>query len=159
MKKMVFLLLFMLLLFGCSTNKSDEVKWVDSQEKAIKFGMKIENIKKNDILEIANLNDEKLIIFRFSVSDGQGINFAHLIKKNNKYQWYTDSARVILKPNNTNIGKLNVETTFKSVSGKKYKWYMGAVDQSTTIIDSKTGVHIKPKVDKETGMYYAFQPK
>lgn len=155
MKKLMILLLsFIILLTGCTSKKDEETKWFNSQNKAIEYGLKYEDIKKNDILEVVDLKGEKVVVFRFGDPDGKGICIAHLINKNNQYQWYRDLQRVILKSDKPNVGNLNVTTDFKTTSGKEYKLYLGVANNSNFTINTDTELNVRPKIDQKTGMYY-----
>ncbi len=155
MKKLMIFLFLLFLLAGCTSKTNEEIKWFKSQDEAIDYGLKYEEIQKNDILEIIDLKDENVVVFKFDDSDGKGICIAHLIRKDNQYQWYRDLQKVILKSNNPNVGNLNVTADFKTIKGqKKYKLYMGVVEGSNFTINTDTELNVKPKIDQDTGMYY-----
>ncbi|ASB91337.1 hypothetical protein OZL92_16080 [Bacillus sonorensis] len=148
----VLFLLFVLFLAGCSSTK--ENKWFDSEEKAIEYGAKSENISKNDILEKVDLDGEKVIVFRFTESAGKGICIANIIHKDNKYQWNRDFQHIILKSEKSNIGNLDVSAKFKTPQGKKYKLYIGVADKPNFTFETDEGLDTTPTIDEKTKMYY-----
>ncbi|MEC1261007.1 hypothetical protein P9D34_11175 [Bacillus swezeyi] len=156
MKQLKVLFFSLLLLTGCSMAKENnkEDKWFNSEQEAIEDGIKYENITKNDILDKINLNGKKVIVFRFSESDGKGICIAYINHKNNKYQWYRDLNYVILKSDNPNIGNLNASTEFKTPKGESYKLYIGVADKSNFKLKTDIGHKVTPNIDEKTGMYY-----
>ncbi|XBO86555.1 hypothetical protein AAGG52_02990 [Bacillus licheniformis] len=78
MKKRTVLFLLVIWLAGCaSAQEADQqTKWVNSEQGAIEDGIRYENITKDDILDKIDLNGEKVVVFRFS--DSEGREFASL---------------------------------------------------------------------------------
>ncbi|MDW7618054.1 hypothetical protein SC499_26235 [Peribacillus simplex] len=159
MKKLMIFLFLIILLTGCTSKTNEEIRWFKSQKEAIAYGLKYEEIKKNDILEVVDLKDENVVVFKFDDPYGKGICIAHLIHKDNQYQWYRDLQRVILKSEKPNVGNLNVTTDFKTINGKEYKLYLGVAENSNFTINTDTELNVKPKIDQDTGMYYIIEKK
>ncbi|MFN2746496.1 MULTISPECIES: hypothetical protein [Bacillus] len=161
MKQYKIILLLVLILAGCSSAKDnqEEQQWFNSEEKAIEHGIQSENINKSDILEKVDLNGEKVIVFRFTESDGKGICIAHIIHKNNKYQWNRNFQHIILKSDKPNIGNLDVSADFKTSQGKKYRLYLGVADKQNFTFETDDGLETTPTIDKKTNMYYYIMTK
>lgn len=156
----VFLLLFFVFITGCSSNakETDDLKWFTSEEKAKKYGLKYEKIKENDVLEMKDLNNERLVIYKFKVPEGEGINVAQIIKKNKKYSWYTISNRIIIKSDQKEkIGNMNVDVKVESEKGHVFKLYSGVVDDPENPNISVVDEGVTPTIDQETGIYYAIK--
>lgn len=153
----VFLLLLFVFITGCSSNakETEDLKWFNSEEKAKEYGLKRENIKENDVLEMRDLNNERLVIYKFKVPEGEGINVAQIVKKNKKYSWYTISNRIVVK---SKQGNVDASVEVESEKGHVFKLYSGVVDDPENpdiAIGEEEGV--TPTIVQETGMYYAIK--
>lgn len=158
--RIIFPLLLVSFITACSTSakEQEDLKWFDSEEKAKEYGLQTEEIKENDILEIKNLNDEKLVIFKFSMHEGEGINVAQIVKKNKKYCWYTISSRIIVKSRQENIGNMDINVKVDSENGHVYKLYSGVVDNlENPDIEIREEESVTPTIDQDSGMYYAIK--
>lgn len=144
------------LLIGCSTKakEKDDLKWFNSEEKAIEYGLQNEKIKESDVLEILDLNGERFVVFKFKVSEGEGINVAQIAKKKKKYSWYTITNRIVVK---SKQGSLDAKIEVESKKGQQFKLYTGVEknpEKPDVIIEDEG---ITPIVDQETGLYYAIK--
>lgn len=155
---LIFPILLIILLIGCVANGKEEIKWFKSEKEAIKYGLKYEEIKESDVLEIINLDKEKLVVFKFSTTEGKGINIANIVNKNKKYSWNNYMNRVIIKSNKSNVGTVNVVTELKTSNNQLYKVYLGnSGDSKDLVSDIGEEEGITPNVDESTGMYYAIK--
>lgn len=152
----VFLLLLFVFITGCSSNAKEieDLKWFNSEEKAKEYGLKHENIKENDVLEMKDLNNERLVIYKFKVPEGEGINVAQIVRKNRKFSWYTISNRIVVK---SKQGNIDASVEVESEKGHVFKLYSGVVDdpENPDIAIVEDGV--TPTIVQETGMYYAIK--
>ncbi|RIJ63518.1 hypothetical protein [Rummeliibacillus sp. POC4] len=144
------------MLTGCSSKAKEpgDLKWFNSEEKAIAYGLQDEEIKENDVLEMLDLNGERFVVYKFKVPEGEGINVVQIAKKNKKYSWYTIANRIIVK---SKQGKLDANVEIESKKGQQFKLYTGVVkdpEKSDELIE-KEG--ITPIIDQEAGLYYAIK--
>lgn len=156
MKKLLYGLLatlLILILSACSTSSNEE-KIHKNEESALSYGLDSENIKKSDILETINLDNEKIIIFRFVEENGKGINVASILKKNNSYVWRNNMNRVIVKSDKKTIQPLNFSTVIETSSGEKLNFYAGDASDTTLMQKISREDGFTPKVDKDTNIYY-----
>ena len=156
----VFLLLLFVFITGCSSNakETEDLKWFNSEEKAKEYGLKHENIKENDVLEMTDLNNERLVIYKFKVPEGEGINVAQIVKKNKKYSWHTISNRIVVKSGQEKIGNMVINVKVESEKGHVFKLYSGVVDDpKNPDIAIREEESVTPTIVQETGMYYAIK--
>lgn len=156
MKKRTVLFFLLIWLAGCaSAQEADQqTKWVNSEQGAIGDGIRYENITKDDILDKIDLNGEKVVVFRFGDSEGEGICLAHIKRENGKYQWYRDLSYVIVKSDHPETESAEASSLFTTPNGRKYTLYTGDAARLNGTFETDDGLHLEPVVDQKTGMYY-----
>ncbi|WP_273854024.1 hypothetical protein [Guptibacillus spartinae] len=156
MKHAIITLLLIFSLIGCSsaTDGNEESKSFETRQDAIEYGLELEDIEKDDILDTMSLEDQEIVLFQFSEQEGEGITLAELTKQDGEFQWKRSIQRVVLKSEDPSIGNLNVETTFEMSSGKEYALYLGVADEEGMTIETDIG-EVTPTTTN--GMYYYLQ--
>src|SRR5688500_14008786 len=75
---------------GCSESDNDElryIKWFKTEEEAINYGIKEEQIKKEDILGKIKQNQETFVFFKEEEKEGISVSLANIIKQDKQYAW------------------------------------------------------------------------
>ncbi|WP_026694982.1 hypothetical protein [Peribacillus kribbensis] len=134
------------------SSKSDSVQWFETEQQAINYGVKEEDIQSDDILGKPKVNGETFVIYKFRSDGDLGVGTANLVKKNHKYSWQPTKPKVIVK---TKGGRATAaSTTLESVSGKKFTFYAGIANESPNY----GNLTFDPIVDSASHIYYFLEP-
>lgn len=159
MKKLLAVALMIPILAGCTTTPTEtptpttqKLTWYDSREEALLKGLKKEGTRKENILETKQIDDEQLIIYHATTTQGEGIGVAAMQQENDeKFAWTRVSNKLTVRFADGQT--VNSQTTFHSPEGVHYRLYIGIMpkDKKTVVINGRS---IRPTVDADTRMYY-----
>lgn len=143
MKRLLALSLFILLLSGCNTSENDKLKWFESEEEAINYGIIEESLNETDILGKIIRDGEVFVFFK----QGSAINLANIAKKDTRYAWYRANAY-------TEINKSHrVEWDTITYSGKKF-WVVAGSKKDDEGLNNAIEGSVLPETNNELGIYY-----
>lgn len=160
MKIILALLMAVFVIAGCSALANDEVKdlkWFKSDQEAISYGIKEEEIKKEDVIGEIKEGGETFIFYKKKLEDGLGIGLSSISKKDSQYAWYSPDQDVLIKNNSIENYTSEISWVTKTQSGKKYIAYTGLSKDQNLSIETHKG-KVTPKTDKNSGIYFYIEP-
>lgn len=146
--------IFVLFLVGCMNESSQGIKYFNSKQDAINYGIEEEGIEEEDILEVIQVGKSDLYVFKFKMDEGEGINIAYVIESDGKYAWYLEMSRFILLNPESEFRNTSVMTETKSLDGTITELYMGTTSEKDFQLKLKNGLKVTPTIVKGTNMYY-----
>jgi len=154
MRKLNLLFLILFLFSGCSspTFQKEITKSFNDENKAIKYGLNLEGLKEQDIIENIQLEKgEKIVLYKFRRAEGIAVGIGTIIQKNTTYTWKNKLPKVIIKQKKYNI---SANTTIKSHSNKSYELYLGVTNKENFTLKMPNGNTVTPNIDPATDIYY-----
>ncbi|HZH62866.1 MAG TPA: hypothetical protein VEY70_25575 [Metabacillus sp.] len=160
MKVVLSFAIAMIALTGCSALANDgasELKWFETKEEAIDYGIKEEEMKKEDIIGEVNENDETFVIYKKQLDEGLGVGVSSISVKNGQYAWYHSDQDVLVRNDKAKkyASQINWETTTQS--GKDFTIYTGISEDESPIVKTPNS-EVSPTIDKKTGIYFYIEP-
>ncbi|WP_143863951.1 hypothetical protein [Brevibacillus sp. LEMMJ03] len=146
------MLIFLLLVVGCSDKNDQELIWFDTPDDAIQYGVQQEGITVSDILAREERDGESLIIYKIKLSEGTGLGVASLARENGKYAWYRADQPVLVQyssTENTPVIKIVISTFTK----KSFTIYLGSTKDPNKTINTDKGT-VSPTINKNEGLLY-----
>ncbi|MBT2755855.1 hypothetical protein J7E71_07830 [Mesobacillus foraminis] len=155
----VLILLLTIALAGCASKDSEELKWFDTDNEAIEYGLKLEDAKQSDVLGEMESDGEHFVVYKDPVPDEDGIAIStvNIAEENGKYAWYRANSYVKITDKNPqhNIKQVSYDT--KTRSGKDFLVYAGYTKNEKITLETPEG-SIQPKIDPSTGIYFSVVP-
>ncbi len=131
MKKLLIYIAFLCLILSGCENINKEIKWFNSQNEAIQYGMKEEGISKENIISNFDLDGELFIIYKKEEGNQLLVSLSNIAIKDNKYAWYRNSPYV-------NVQKdINIEQKTENFSGKELVFYTGIAEKGWIFYKNK----------------------
>ncbi|MDF2036464.1 hypothetical protein P2R12_05580 [Cytobacillus oceanisediminis] len=150
----------MLALTGCSALASDgasEMKWFETKEESIEYGLKEEKIKKEDIIGEVSENGETFIIYKKQLEEGLGVGVSSISEKDGQYAWYDPDQDVLVKNDEVKKYSSQISWGTETQSGKTFTIYTGVSDEGTPVVKTETG-EVSPTIENKTGIYFYIEP-
>ncbi|PLT27596.1 hypothetical protein [Peribacillus deserti] len=100
--------------------------------------------------------NETFIVFKDERKDGTAVSVASISNRDNQYAWFRSAAYVQIKSDGQKITSQDSWNSWEieTQSKEKFNVYCGLTSKSKTIIETKTGRTVKPKIDKKSGIYF-----
>ncbi|KAA0966345.1 hypothetical protein FQ087_08950 [Sporosarcina sp. ANT_H38] len=147
MKNCFILIIFCLIINGCTNSKKEEVKWFETENEAIQYGLNEEGLNSDDVISELEMNGELFIVFKKQEDSHLLVGLSNIAQKKNKFRWYRSNSFVAVEEN------INIGLITKTLSGKQFNFYTGISEGEETVIDTSAG-NINPNIDVESGIYY-----
>ncbi|KFZ42146.1 hypothetical protein, partial [Anoxybacillus sp. KU2-6(11)] len=128
--------LFFAMVIILSACSNPELKFFESSDKAIEYGIKDQKITHEEIIAEVDQLDERLIIFKKDLPEGVGIGFASVSKKGEKYTWYQADPLTLVKQNNVDTHP-EIETIVKTFKGQEYRVHLGVLEDNNFPSDNR----------------------
>ncbi|QQD81361.1 hypothetical protein JD965_15945 [Bacillus siamensis] len=135
---------------------SDSVKKFNTEQEALQYAKQESPYITDFIDETKEIDNEKVVIYKFEKNKQMGIGTGTLVWKDKKVTWVKNGNDIVL--NNKNNTKTDISGDVKSYSGKKYKLYAGVNKTKKLKIETQTDNNVTPHVDKKSGIYYLLIP-
>ena len=146
MKRYFIFIIFCLVLSGCTNSKSEEIRWFNTKNDAIQYGLKEEGISKKDIISRYDIDGELFLVYKKEEGSKLLVGLSNIANKNNKYSWYRNDAYVEVK------GNIQISLITKALSGNEFNFYTGITKEKELTIKTELG-DISPHIDEKSGIY------
>lgn len=125
MKKFYLLILMVITLVGCQTNKTSQAnKTFLKYKSAVEYGLQDEGITKDDIIDEIQVGGEQFIIFsNANLSDSIAIANIN-VDKNGAFTWNLVGSRGAFAMS-SNHSIPSVKDEIQTISRKKFNFYLG----------------------------------
>lgn len=153
---LVICIIFIISLFFIKNNETpDSAKKFNTEHEALQYAKQESPYITDFIYETKEIDNEKVVIYKFEENKQMGIGTGTLAWKDKKVIWVKNGNGVALKNQNN---KTDISFDVKSYSGKKYKLYAGFNKTKNLKIETQTDNNVTPHVDKKSGIYYLLIP-
>lgn len=150
----------MLALTGCSALANDgasELKWFETKEEAIDYGIKEEEMKKEDVIGEVIENEETFVIYKKQLDEGLGVGVSSISLKNGQFAWYHSDQDVLVRNDKAKKYASQISWGTTTQSGKIFTVYTGISEKENPIIRTETS-EVSPEIDSKTGIYFYIEP-
>lgn len=158
MKRFLSLTMILIIVTGCSALANDDLKWFKTLDEAIEYGIKEEELKKQDVIGEVKENGETFIFYKKKLDEGLGIGVASISEQNGQFAWYRSSQDVLVKNDNTENYSSEISWDTKTQSEKSFTVYTGIKKEQNFSINTPKG-EVNPEIDKNTGIYFYIESR
>ncbi|NRF36977.1 hypothetical protein HRF58_20040, partial [Bacillus velezensis] len=133
---LVICIIFIISLFFIKNNETpDSAKKFNTEHEALQYAKQESPYITDFIYETKEIDNEKVVIYKFEENKQIGIGTGTLAWKDKKVIWVKNGNGVALKNQNN---KTDISFDVKSYSGKKYKLYAGFNKTKNLKIETQT---------------------
>lgn len=149
-------IIFIVCLFFIKKNETpDSAKKFNTEQEALQYAKQESPYITDFIDETKEIDNEKVVIYKFKKNKQMGIGTGTLAWKDKKVTWVKNGNDIVLDSKNN---KTDISGDVKSFSGKKFKLYAGVNKTKDLKIETQTDYNVTPHLDKKSGIYYLLIP-